>query len=869
MPLALTYPGVYVQAIIQPSPPDSGIPTSTTAFIGRAAMGPVNQPIILNSWGDHQRFFGGLDRNSAVSYQVNAFFNNGGGQAIGVRLFYPDLDSPLVREALDTKVANWLEAARNAALKPAVKADAPPAKADSLTAGAGNESVITGAGNDTLTAGTDNDSVITGTGNDTLTAGAGNDSLTAASTSAEAATARQQAVDSLTAALQQAVGTDAWMLQKLVTEVSALDTATHTTATTIAEAIGGFAEVPTYTASIGINLINPVYDALQTVTETLQLQGDSMGVKGRPSALMAIANTVMSDYARGAANPALVAIKEAIAPKPTVPEMLVALGAAWPEALRKALPDALSASPDTNRLTALGLTDVNAAFNQGIVPAVAAVAGALTNTTDVTAALAAAKAALGSAPTTLSGLAKDAYASVATAVTDPEEPFLTVGDIAIAAGIRSGAWVQQNWPDTANLTLTAANPGSWGNNLSAVVDRQGITPAVAQLYNLNKADLFNLTVTYTDPFGLESVESFPAVTLNPNSDDRFLTHVLAQQSNFVRYAAPDSDGGTPTPPLAGAAGNGANGQDSEPLDITTYLGDQNQKTGLYALERTPIFNILCIPPDIDTGDTEPFVYQTAAEYCTQRNAMLIIDPPSAWSTEYNAGRTQNISLNDLGSFSADGGRSSAVYFPRLRAVDPLVNGAVRTVPNSGYIAGLWAQTDTQIGVWKAPAGLDAAINGIVGLELTMSDAENGMLNPQGINCLRTFPIGGSVVWGARTLRGADQLADEYNYVPVRRTLLYIMDWALQNTKWAVFQPNDESLWSGLRLQLGSFLTGLWKQGALFGTSADKAFFVNCDATTTTTADIDAGRVNVQIGFAPVRPAEFVVVTVQQIAMSAS
>ena len=160
------------------------------------------------------------------------------------------------------------------------------------------------------------------------------------------------------------------------------------------------------------------------------------------------------------------------------------------------------------------------------------------------------------------------------------------------------------------------------------------------------------------------------------------------------------------------------------------------------------------------------------------------------------------------------------------AVDPLRNGATRVMPNSGFMAGVWAETDAMTGVWKAPAGLDAAINGIVGLEFKMNDAENGMLNPLGINCLRTFPIGGSVVWGARTMRGADALGDEYNYVPVRRMLLYIMDWVLQNTKWAVFQPNDERLWSALRLQIGGFMRGLWREGALFGTSADKAFFVN-------------------------------------------
>jgi uncharacterized protein len=521
----------------------------------------------------------------------------------------------------------------------------------------------------------------------------------------------------------------------------------------------------------------------------------------------------------------------------------------------------------TDLTAAITGTDANAKAVSDAMAATSTVPDALS--AGLKAAVSGVYATLNTFAGTLTGAAEGAAESVASAVKALEDELPapeTFADITIAAGTASGAWLMNNWPDSASLTLTAANPGSWGNSLSAAIDTQGINAATAQRYKLKPSDLFNLTVTYVDPFGLETVESFNCVTLNTASADRFLGTILTQQSRFVRYTG---SGGMA--PAAGSAGNGSGGRDSDPLDIATYLGDENQKTGLYALEKTPIFNILCIPPDIQDGDTEPFIYQTAAEYCARpiRNAMLIIDPPTRWSDDYKAGNVQGISLNDLGSFGADEGRSTAVYFPRVVAVDPLLNGGTRVMPNSGFMAGIWAQTDSQVGVWKAPAGLDASINGIVGLEWKMNDAENGMLNPIGVNCLRTFPIGGSVVWGTRTMRGADQLGDEYNYVPVRRTLLYIMDWVLQNTKWAVFQPNDERLWSALRLQIGTFMQGLWKEGALFGTSADKAFFVNCDAATTTPADIDAGRVNVQIGFAPVRPAEFVVVTVQQIALTAS
>jgi phage tail sheath protein FI len=153
----------------------------------------------------------------------------------------------------------------------------------------------------------------------------------------------------------------------------------------------------------------------------------------------------------------------------------------------------------------------------------------------------------------------------------------------------------------------------------------------------------------------------------------------------------------------------------------------------------------------------------------------------------------------------------------------------------------------------------------MGLELKLSDTDNGLLNPQGINCLRTFPVYGNVVWGARTLKGADVLNDDYKYVPVRRLALYIEDSLLRGMQWAVFEPNAEPLWAQIRLSVGSFMNTLYRQGAFAGATAKDAYYVACDATTTTQDDINMGIVNVQIGFAPLKPAEFVVITIQQIA----
>jgi hypothetical protein len=145
----------------------------------------------------------------------------------------------------------------------------------------------------------------------------------------------------------------------------------------------------------------------------------------------------------------------------------------------------------------------------------------------------------------------------------------------------------------------------------------------------------------------------------------------------------------------------------------------------------------------------------------------------------------------------------------------------------------------------------------------LTDGENGNLNPYGVNCLRTFPTIGSVVWGARTLRGADVLADEYKYVPVRRLALFLEETLFRNTQWVVFEPNDEPLWAQIRASIGAFMQDLFRQGAFQGSSPRDAYFVRCDGETTTQYDRDRGIVNVVVGFAPLKPAEFVVVSIQQ------
>src|SRR6476659_4522334 len=197
--------------------------------------------------------------------------------------------------------------------------------------------------------------------------------------------------------------------------------------------------------------------------------------------------------------------------------------------------------------------------------------------------------------------------------------------------------------------------------------------------------------------------------------------------------------------------------------------------------------------------------------------------------------------------------------------DALKDGVTDVFPPAGAVAGVMARTDGTRGVWKAPAGQDATLAGVQALDVKIDDGQNGQLNPLGVNCLRTFPGVGPVVWGARTLAGNDRLADQWKYVPVRRTALFIEESLFRGTQWVVFEPNDEPLWAQIRLNVGAFMQDLFRKGAFQGKTPREAYLVKCDAETTTQIDINNGVVNILVGFAPLKPAEFVIVQIQQLA----
>jgi uncharacterized protein len=428
---------------------------------------------------------------------------------------------------------------------------------------------------------------------------------------------------------------------------------------------------------------------------------------------------------------------------------------------------------------------------------------------------------------------------------------------------------------TANgLPLQAASEGTWGNALKVHIDLK-VSDDVAKRYGLAKTDLFNL---YIQDGNTGVTETYLNLTVKPSPNK--VDQVLENYSNLmviqdgvtvsgVPTAHPDPAPGktiwTDTNSYTAVASGDAAADSSLLTTAADFVGDQATKTKMYALENTDLFNLLCIPEDSLGADPVNGLYSAPMDYCVTRRAMLLVDPPKTFTTPANVASSQLSAFITANSLSGDGARNAVVYYPRIQEFDPNLNGQPDTFVPCGMIAGIMARTDTQRGVWKAPAGIDASLSGSSGLSLLMTDAENGLLNPLGANCLRNFPIYGSVVWGARTMRGADVAADEYKYVPVRRTALYIEESLYRGTKWVVFEPNDEPLWAQIRLNVGAFMHDLFRKGAFQGQKPQDAYFVKCDKETTTQNDINQGIVNIVVGFAPLKPAEFVIITLQQIA----
>jgi uncharacterized protein len=416
----------------------------------------------------------------------------------------------------------------------------------------------------------------------------------------------------------------------------------------------------------------------------------------------------------------------------------------------------------------------------------------------------------------------------------------------------------------APFAISAANEGDWGNHIT--VDIANSSDGSTQN--------FKLVVKYDSGVGPEVVETYDNVTwfgsptsgTGPTPADYART-VVNRRSEYIAILAPDftSRPGNQTVGLSG----GNDGSLPQLTDLTGQEAVDNtvSGTGLHALDKITDVNLIAIP-----GYGDSATVQAGMSYCKTRKLQdcffigdigTINNVPAARQQGqqpdlHTITDARNFSVNFPGKSFGDYG---AVYFPYVLTDDPLGTGRNPTIllPPSPFMAGVYARIDNSRGVFKAPAGLEAGVAGAVGVASDISDTEQDQLNPVGVNAIRAIPGAGIVSWGTRTI-GSDP---SWRYIPVRRIAIFLRVSIYNGIQFAVFEPNDEPLWAALRLNIRSFMLTQFRAGAFQGSKPDDAFFVKCDSSTTTQADIDIGIVNILVGFAPLKPAEFVILKLSQ------
>ena len=409
-------------------------------------------------------------------------------------------------------------------------------------------------------------------------------------------------------------------------------------------------------------------------------------------------------------------------------------------------------------------------------------------------------------------------------------------------------------------TFRAASPGSWGLNLSVTINRVGLPPKDKKLFNLAVTDDAASKKDSAKRRGSGLTERFVGVSVD-RASPQFVGTVLETHSRLLRLASGLRANAPADQANAKAtAGSGTDGKTIGTAEVTA-TSNRARRTGLYALDTVQHFNLLCLPPFDPRKDNDiEKDWMPAAAYCARQRALLIVDAPSSW-TASNAAK-------NVAAFGAVGRENAALYFPRVLAPDPLDAGKPAAFAPSGMVAGLISRVDATRGVWKAPAGKEATLRGAAGLSIngkpgSVGDAESEQLNTAAINCLRAFAGSGVVVWGARTLAGVNVGSPHWKYVNVRRFFLFVEGSLYRGTQWVVFEPNGEPTWVCVRQSAENFLNMLFRQGAFPASTPKEAFYVRCDRSTMTQDDIDGGRLILEIGIAPVRPAEFVILRIFQ------
>jgi phage tail sheath protein FI len=803
MPVRPTFPGVYIEEIPSGVRPITGVATSTAAFIGTFTRGLIDEAVQLLSMSDFDREYGGLNRASEASYAIQQFFLNGGSEAWVVRIGQTaPLGAPIT--ALTSAANGTLTSFSGAAILTFFAGRRIRGASGQNPGGWGNFLRLDVEHNNSTANATFNLFV-------SEVAIAGNRTSTL-----RTETFRNLSMDPNNASYAVEVINQGSQLIQVV-RGSALNDFTP----------------PAPNGTVGANLgsVPPLFASIDNIAATL-LVGPHMPAGGAfPLTLAPAAATSFTDWTTEFQNSIRALGTDVTVPTDLQPYFatasVVLLGDGSPTNPRRFLitpGTAIGAHDPTAILTFSG----NDVATYGLdAPASA----------------------------TVQGTEGKPLGAAMPVLTDLDQ-------ISIQLNLRApatGTPIALKIPATATTSFE-----TWANAFQTALRNAGADPGIRPD---QRAYFTGASVTLIGDGSVGNPRRFVVTTgqgAQPYEPDALIAFgsTGANNADAVNYGLSQPTA-TRAQQFLPAAGSGADGTIVDPttgnyiVPASAFRGTPLLKTGMYALDDMDLVNIICMP-DLPRLAGDYFsVYSEAITYAESRRSMIIVDIPRDVLTidQIQTWMATNDGLRDP---------NSVVYYPRTIIPDPLNNNRQLSLASSGTIAGLWARTDVARGVWKAPAGTDARLRNVDSLSYVMTDLENGTLNPLGVNCLRNFPVYSNICWGARTLQGADVLASDWKYVPVRRTTLFLEESLYRGTRWVVFEPNDEPLWSQIRLNLGAFMQDLFLQGAFQGSTPSQAYFVKCDGETTTQNDIDNGIVNIEVGFAPLKPAEFVIIKIQQI-----
>lgn len=442
-------------------------------------------------------------------------------------------------------------------------------------------------------------------------------------------------------------------------------------------------------------------------------------------------------------------------------------------------------------------------------------------------------------------------------------------DVAFAGGSDGAGGTQATGPSP--IAIFALNEGAWGNNIQVALtdssdgDSNNFKLSVYYENNPSPVETFD-RLTYQNSPTLQPNAANPAedARIAVNSRSEYIT-IASDFTSRPILSSVDPSTHLPIPLQLGNGNDSGNTIDyiGQPAADNTVTG-----TGLHALDKITDVNLIAIP-----GQGQPEVVTAGLAYCYGRQLQDCFFIGDVGTVDITTARRDDATptvfkVDEVVNFARTGitnktaGQFGAIYYPWIWAADPII-GTGRNprilLPPSGFVAGIYARIDNSRGVFKAPAGLEAGVADALSLVTDVSDTEQDQLNPINVNVIRTVPGGGIVVWGTRTI-GSDA---SWRYIPVRRMAIFLRVSIYYGIQWAVFEPNDEPLWASLRLNIRSFMLTQFRAGAFQGSKPDDAFFVKCDSTTTTQQDIDNGVVNILVGFAPLKPAEFIVLKLSQ------